>query len=141
MRVDVAVEIARPPQAVWPVMVDVERWHEWTASITDIKRLEQSAFGVGSRVRIRQPRLAPVVWRVKEFEEARFFTWETRSPGVATVARHAVRARNGGSIVELTIDQTGLLAPLLALLLRKITRRYMEMEAQGLKRRCEGSTT
>jgi len=54
MKIEVSVEVFRPAERVWSVLVDVERWPEWTASITQIERLDQAAFGPGSRVRIRQ---------------------------------------------------------------------------------------
>ena len=142
MEMEVLVDIDRPPGDVWSVLVDVERWADWTASIAAVERLDRSAFGVGSRVRIRQPRLKTMVWQVSEFQQGRLFTWETQSPGAFTVARHAIRANSrGGSTVTLTIVQTGWLARLLRTLIGRLSRRYLEMEAQGLKRRCEQTGT
>jgi uncharacterized membrane protein len=137
MKIQVSVKVNRPPDLVWPVLADIERWPEWTASIAGIQRMDRSPFGVGSIVRIRQPRLRTMDWRVTEFQSGRLFVWKNQSPGVSTIAGHAIRAHKGGSIVDLTIDQTGWLAPLMRLLLARLTRRYMELEAQGLKRRCE----
>src|SRR5262249_25042760 len=79
MKIEVSVEIFRPAERVWSVLVDVERWPEWTPSTTSIERLDQAAFGPGSRVRIRQPKLKAVVWRVTEFRQDRLFTWEAQS--------------------------------------------------------------
>jgi uncharacterized membrane protein len=140
MKIEVSVEINRPPDVVWPVLLDVERWPEWTASMTEIERMDQSAIGVGCSLRIRQPRLKTMVWRVAELQEGRLLTWETRGVGVSIAARHAVRASERGSIVKLTIDQTGWMSPLLTLFLGRLTRRYVEMEAQGLKQQCEALT-
>ena len=80
MEVEVSVEIDRPANLVWPVLVDVERWPEWTASMISVQRLDSAPFGIGSRVRIRQPKLKTMVWRVSEYEQGR------SSPG-----RRAVR--------------------------------------------------
>ena len=137
MKIEVSVEILRPPDVVWPIIVDVERWPDWTASITKLERLDRSAFGIGSSVRIRQPKLKTMVWRVSEFQQGRLFTWETRSAGLSTVARHAIRPSEHGCSVTLTIDQRGWLASLLKPLFMGLTQRYVEMEAQGLKKRCE----
>jgi uncharacterized membrane protein len=137
MDIEARIEIVAPPDVVWPVLVDVERWPEWTESITSLERLDRAAFGIGSRVRIRQPKLKPVVWRVSEFQEGRFFTWETRSVGLFTVGRHAIEPSARGSVVTLTIDQKGWLGSLLKPFFIGITQRYVQMEAQGLKRRCE----
>ena len=131
------VEIAAPPDAVWPVIADVERWHEWTASITKIELLD-GELEPGARARIKQPKFPAVVWRVTKVEPGRYFEWENRSPGLYSVGGHRVEPTAGGaSIATLTISQQGPLAPLLGLLADKLTRPYMEMEANGLKQRVE----
>jgi Polyketide cyclase / dehydrase and lipid transport len=137
MKIGVSVEILRPAESVWPVLIDVERWPEWTASITKIERLDQAAFGPGSTVRIRQPKLKTVVWHVTEFRQGRLFTWETQSTGVSTIARHTIQPSEHGCIVTHTIEQEGWLAWLLRPFLMGLTQRYVRMEAQGLKKRCE----
>src|ERR1051326_7842073 len=113
MKIEVSIEILRPPLAVWPIMIDVERWPEWTASVTKVERLDSAPFGLGSTVRIRQPKLKAMDWRVCEFQPGRFFTWQTRSPGVFATGRHEVRPAEHGSIVTLTLAQSGWLAMLL----------------------------
>ena len=40
MQIEERIGIDRPPEAVWPVLVDVERWPEWTLSVTAIERLK-----------------------------------------------------------------------------------------------------
>jgi len=118
--------------------MNVERWPEWTPSVTAVERLEQSAFGIGSRVRVRQPKLKALVWQVSEFQPGHRFTWEARSVGIYAAASHAVSAdARGGSTVTLSIDQKGWLAWLLNPFISNLTRRYVEMEAQGLKKHCE----
>ena len=108
MEVEVSVEIDRPANLVWPVLIDVERWPEWTASMISVQRLDSSPFGIGSRVRIRQPKLKTMIWCVSEYEQGRFFTWEARSPGILVVGRHAVQASGRGCVVTLSVDQRGL---------------------------------
>ena len=119
-------------------MVDVERWPEWTASINKVQRLDARRFGVDSQARISQPRFPILIWRVTQFEPGRGFIWETSSWGALTVAEHWITTnQNGGSTVMLKVRQTGMLVPILRPWISKITRRYMDMEAAGLKRRCE----
>ena len=73
-------------------MTDLERWPEWTASVTSVELLDEPPFDVGSHARIRQPRLPVAVWTVTAFEPEHSFEWQTVVPGVRTVAGHRVEA-------------------------------------------------
>jgi uncharacterized protein YndB with AHSA1/START domain len=134
-----AVEIAAPPERVWAVMTDVERWPEWTASTTSVVRNDAGPLRVGSRTRIHQPKLRAADWEVTAVEPGKSFTWVTRSPGVSVTGYHAVEAAARGSRALVSIQFAGLLGPLIGWIMRGLNRRYLEMEAAGLKRRSEGS--
>jgi len=137
---EIAVEIAASPGAVWAVLMDVERWPEWTPSITSVQRLDAGALSVGGRTRILQPKLRPAVWQVTELDEkSGVFTWVSRSPGVRVTGRHRVETAPGGSRVTLSTEMSGLLGPLMARLFGKLNAQYVTAEANGLKRRCEGA--
>ncbi len=58
--------IAALPQLVWSVMVDVERWPDWTSSVARVKLISRGPLRVGSRVRIHHPNLPPAFWKVTE---------------------------------------------------------------------------
>ena len=66
MRTDITVDISAPPEVVWAVISDVESWPEWTASVTLVRRLSSARLQVGSRVRLKQPRLPATVWTVSD---------------------------------------------------------------------------
>jgi uncharacterized membrane protein len=134
------VDIDATPAEVWSVMTDVVRWPEWTSSVTHVERLDPGPFRVGSAALIRQPKLPPTVWRVTELEPRRSFSWVAGGPGVTALAGHRIEPRDGdeGVRVTLSIRQTGPLAWAYGLLISGLTRRYVEAEAKGLKRRCEG---
>ena len=57
MRFMATIDVAAPAQLVYEVYTDVERWPEWAASVTSVERLDQGPLRVGSRARIKQPRL------------------------------------------------------------------------------------
>lgn len=133
----ITVEIDAPPEIVWEVMSDVERWHEWTASISSIRRLDPGPFQVGSRAKVRQPKFPPAVWKVTAIEPGREFTWKSEGFGFVVYGSHAVTAQERGSRVTLALHYTGVLGGLLASLTRGITERYLKLEAEGLKRRSE----
>jgi uncharacterized membrane protein len=133
------IEIAAPPERIWPVMTDIERWPEWTPSVTSIKKLDGKPFGVGSRARVTQPKLRPALWRVSEIEAGRGFTWVSGIPILRVIGRHVIEAFGTGSRVTLSVEFQGFLGWLAARAFGKLTRQYVEMEAAGLKRRCEAS--
>ncbi|PYC77310.1 polyketide cyclase [Streptomyces tateyamensis] len=131
--------MAAAPEAVWAVLVDVQGWRKWTASVELIRRREQGRpFALGSEAWVKQPRLPGALWRVTGYEAGRAFTWESRSPGVRTVADHQLRPTATGTELILELRQEGFLAPLARLLLGRLIRRYLAMEAAGLKAYCEG---
>jgi uncharacterized protein YndB with AHSA1/START domain len=137
MELKASVDISAPPARVWALMADVERWHEWTASITSIRRIEEGPFGMGSTARVKQPRFPAVTWRVTSFEPGVEFVWEAKAFGGRTIGGHRVEPLGEGSRVTLTVELTGGLTPVFGRLTAGITRRYIEMEAAGLKKRSE----
>jgi hypothetical protein len=132
------IDIAAAPADVWVVMIDVERWREWTPTITSIERLDGGPFRVGSRARIRQPKLPTAVWTVTALETGRYFEWRNASPGLTSVAGHRTEpTAGGGTTVTLTFGWSGWLAWLIRLVYGKLARRYVRTEAESLKRWCE----
>ena len=133
------VTIDAPPDKVFAVLRDVERWPEWTPTMLSVKRLESGPFAVGSTAEVRQPKLRPTVWQVTEIEESRNFTWATRSPGLRMKAGHLVEPHGNGSRVALSFEMSGLMAPLVARLYGGLIEEYVATESQGLKERCESA--
>jgi hypothetical protein len=123
------------------VMSDIERWHEWTASIRRVQRLDAEPLVIGSRARVYQPGFPPALWTVTAFEAGRQFIWESRAPGLLVTARHSVEARNGGCRATLALEFSGLLGGFWARLTNKVNMRYLHMEATGLKQRSESAQT
>ena len=136
----ITVEIGAPPHRIWEVMSDVERWPEWTASVTSIRRLSPEPFAVGSKVVIRQPKFPPAMWVVTDIQPNRSFTWRSGAPGVYVFAHHSIEPTPTGSRVTLSLRYNGLLGGVLGWLTAGITNRYLAMEASGLKQRAETRT-
>ncbi|MFC4145272.1 SRPBCC family protein [Micromonospora mangrovi] len=138
MRFVESVEITADADRVWAVQTDVERWPEWTPTVTAARRLEPGPFTVGSSARMEQPRLRPAVWRVTEIDPPLVFVWESDSPGVHSRGEHRLLPLPDGRVrAELVMVQTGPLAGLFGLLGGRLLRSYLRQEAEGLKRRCE----
>jgi hypothetical protein len=138
MHFERSVDIAAPPDVVWAVMEDGERWHEWTASVRSIRLLDKP-LRVGSRALIRQPRFPPARWTVTALEPGRSFTWKSGMPGMWVFAHHSVEPVATGTRATLRLDYEGALARLMGRLTRDITNRYLDLEATGLKQRSEAN--
>jgi uncharacterized membrane protein len=133
----ITTEIAAPAQRVWEVMRDVERWHEWTPSVTSIRRLDEGPLGVGSRLVIRQPKFPPAWWKVISVEPGRGFISASKAPGLRVVAHHFVEPTPAGSRATLSLDFQGLLGGVWGRWTKDINDRYLAFEAKGLKARSE----
>lgn len=133
----ISVDIAAPPETVFAVMCDAERWHEWTRSVRSIRLLDGGPLALGSRALIRQPRFPPAVWKVVALEPGRSFTWKNGLPGLWVYAHHSVSEIPGGTRASLQLHYEGPLGRLLARWTRDITNRYLGYEAAGLKQRSE----
>jgi uncharacterized membrane protein len=125
-------DIDAPADEGWKVLVDVGRWPSWTPTVRSVERLESEPMQVGSRAVVRQPKLPRAMWQVTGIADGREFTWESTSPGVRTIARHQVLPDGEVSRVVLSIEHTGPLSGVAALLWGRLTQRYIELEAKSL---------
>ena len=140
MHVEQTAPVAASAEAVWAAVVDVERWPTWTRSMRRVARLDEGPLAVGSRVRVKQPRFMPVIWRVSELDPGRSFTWTSSTPGQDASVTRSVRPMGAGtSELTITVDITGVLAPVFGVTVNRITRRYLRMEAEGLARYLAGA--
>lgn len=132
------VEVLAPPHQVWETLIAVERWSEWTRSVSSAQRLDEGPLAVGSRTRIVQPKMIPTIWQVSNLNERdRYFVWETGRPGIKVRASHLVERTDRGSLVTLTLTYSGLLGFVMAHQLKDLNWEYLTAEAEGLKTRCE----
>lgn len=134
----VAINIDASPDKVFAVLCDVERWPEWTPTMTSVQRLDQGPFAVGSMAQIRQPKLRATVWKVTELETQNF-TWITRAPGLRMKAGHAVEGQGTGSRVELSFEISGFMGPLISRLYGGLIEEYVTTESRKLKQRVESA--
>jgi uncharacterized membrane protein len=131
------VTVDAPPERVWAVVADVERWPERIPTVHAVERLDAGPLRVGSRTRLEQPRLPTAVWTVTELTEGSSYTWESRSPGVTVTAAHVVEPHPDGSRLTLSVTVSGPMSRIGWLMTRSLTRRYVETEAASLRRVAE----
>ncbi|MDQ4132275.1 MAG: SRPBCC family protein [Actinomycetota bacterium] len=135
---ETSLDIDAPVAEVWAVISDVERWPEWTASVSEVKLLSPGPLAVGLRVRVKQPRLPTTVWEVTTLVPGQSFTWKATGPGMVTFGDHGVTATDGDrATATLGIRRTVPLAAVYDFVFNRVDQKYVTIEAQSLKRRCE----
>ena len=136
------IDINAPVERVWAVMADVVRWPRWLPTVTAVDALGITPLALGGRFRIHQPRLRPTVWTVVGLRAPHRFAWQSRAPGVRTIASHTIVAGAGeSSRVCLEITFSGPLAFLAVVLFGRLTDEYLHREAAALKQRIESAVT
>jgi hypothetical protein len=134
MRYEQTITAAATQARAWKALAAVTTWPRWTRSIQDVRPLDGGDLARGHRFRIRQPGMPTLVWRVSAVRAGESFTWETRSLGVHTSGYHRLATNPDGTTqITIGVDQTGPLAGLLNVLMGGKTRRFLALEAAGLK--------
>jgi hypothetical protein len=137
MTVDDLIHIDASPDIVWAVTEDIERWPEWSPTMTWVKRTTPGTFGVGSVARIKQPMQPEAEWVVTEYVRGRRFAWHTRRTGIHFTGIHEVAPHGNGTQSRLCVEADGPAAVLFWPVLRAAMRRALSQENQGLKKRCD----
>lgn len=140
MEFSTTTDVDASTDIVFAVLTDVERWPEWTSTVTSVERLDEPALplAISSRIRIVQPKVPPAEWTVTDLEPGRGFRMMSRSPGATVVANHwAEPLGDGRSRVTLSVTFSGWLGRMIARVMRGLNERYLAQEAAGLKRRSE----
>jgi uncharacterized membrane protein len=138
MRFEKSIEIDAPQQRVWDVLTDLEAWPQRIETVDTVEVLTSKPVTAGSRVRLKQPKLPEGIWDVTIWDEPSYFEWTQKQSGVTNVAGHRVEALGEGrSRLTLTLDMRGLLIAIIGRFYRDLTNRYMQLEAEGMKRAAE----
>ncbi len=141
MRFEESIEIDAQQQRVWDVLSDLEAWPKRIESVDVVELLTPAPVAIGSRVRLKQPKLPEGTWDITVWDAPSYFEFRQKSGGITSVAGHRVEVvEEGRSRLTLSLDMRGLLIPVVALF-RGLTNRYMTIEAQGMKRAAESAET
>ncbi len=140
MRFEQSAEIDAPQQRVWDVLTDLEAWPQRIDTVESVELLTPAPLGIGSRARLKQPRLGEGTWEVTAWDAPSSFEWRQKASGVTSVAGHRVEVlEDGRSRLILTLDMQGLLVPIFGRMFRGLTNDYMTREAHGIKRAAESA--
>ena len=140
MRFEKSIDIDAPQQRVWDVLSAVEAWPQRIETVDIVELLTRAPITNGSRVRLKQPKLPEGTWDITVWDAPSYFEWTQKTGGITSVAGHRVEALGeGGARLTLTLDMRGFLIPIIALFYKKLTNRYMNLEAEGMKRAAESA--
>jgi hypothetical protein len=120
-----------------PMIRATARWGVRLPTVDSVRPLSDGPVRVGSRFEVRQPKLPKAVWEVTEWQDGRSFTWVSTSPGIRSTAVHAVAEDGAGSRLDLSLDWSGPLAPVLKLLIGRKAQGMVETEADTFARMAE----
>lgn len=129
--------IEAPQDVVWGVTENIERWPEWTPTMSSVERLNDGEFDVGSVALIKQPGLPRSKWVVTAMERGKRFVWECKVCGMRMKATHELSSRDLRTENTLRLEITGIAAALLWPICYFAARRALRLENIGLKKQCE----
>ncbi len=139
MHFEKSIEIDASQQRLWDVLSDLEAWPQRIETVETVELLTPAPMTKGSRVRLKQPKLPEGTWDITIWDEPAYFEWTQMTSGITSVAGHRVEALGEHRArLTLTLDMRGLLIPLVVFY-RGLTNRYMNLEAEGMKRAAETS--
>ena len=122
-----------PSERLWSLLGAPEQWGDLLPTFDSVRRVGSAAdTAVGSRFEVRQPGLAKAIYEVTSWEPGRGFIWESRLPGVRTIAEHRIEGFDGGARLKLQLHWTGPLARLVRRALTARARQMLLSEAETL---------
>ena len=140
MRFEKSIDIDAPPQRVWDVLSALEEWPQRIETVDSVELLTPAPIAKGSRVQLKQPKLPEGTWEITVWDAPSYFEWTQKAGGATSVAGHRIEALGEGRArLTLTLDIRGLLIPIMMLFYKDLTNRYMNLEAEGMKRAAESA--
>jgi len=138
MHFEKSIEIEASQQRVWDVLTDLEAWPQRIETVDTVELLTPAPVTRGSRVRLRQPKLPEGVWDVTAWESPAYFEWTQKMSGATSVAGHRIEALGESRArLTLTLEMRGVVISVIGRFYKGLTNRYMNLEAEGMKRAAE----
>jgi hypothetical protein len=129
-----AIEIAAPPDVVWEVLTEFDRWPQWNP---DVKSMSfEGPLTPGSEFRWKAGP-GTIVSTLEQVEPPRFIRWRGRTMSIRAIHEWRLQAQDGGTAVETEESFFGLLARLLRRPLQKTLDRSLADGLEHLRREAE----
>jgi len=140
MRFEKSIEIDASQQRVWNVLSDIEAWPQRIETVDTVELLTPAPITKGSRVRLKQPKLPEGTWDITVWDAPSYFEWTQKTTAITAISGHRVEALGEGRArLTLALDMRGFLSPIITLFYKNLTNRYMNLEAEGMKRAAESA--
>lgn len=141
MRFEESIDIDAQQQRVWDVLSDLESWPRRIETVDVVELLTLAPLAEGSRILLKQPKLPEGTWDITVWDPPSYFEMRQKSGGITSVAGQRVEVlEEVRSRLTLTLDMRGPMIPFVSLF-SGLTKRYMTIEAQGMKLAAESAET
>ena len=139
MRIELTRDIKAPPEVVWSVITDFERYKEWNPFVVDCGAKLEPGAPISMRVRLG-PREISQVETVSSVVEHKLFEYRMRpiKPLLHSCRQHHVESDGiGGTIYRSHFELNGWLSGLTALSIGKHLRYGFESMTDAVQQRAE----
>jgi uncharacterized protein YndB with AHSA1/START domain len=128
------IDIAAPPEVVWDVLTEFDRWPDWNP---DVKSMSYTGpLEPGSQFRWKAGP-GTIVSTLQQVEPARLISWTGRTMSINAVHVWRLEPRAGGTWVRTEESYTGLLARVFRGPIRKTLEKALREGLQHLKAEAE----
>jgi hypothetical protein len=128
------VQSAAPPDVVWDVLTQFDRWPEWNPDVKSMSIEGPVAPGTEFRWKAGP---GTIVSTLEQVDPPRYIRWRGRTLSIEALHEWRLESLNGGTRVETDESFSGLLARLLRGSLQKTLDRSLETGLEQLKRESE----
>lgn len=132
------IEIDAPPETVWDVLTDLERWPSWNP---DVKSMSFSgAIAEGSEFRWKAGP-GTIVSTIRRVDRPRLIGWTGRTLGIDALHVYRLEPRDGKTFVSTEESYDGLTARVFRGPLRKTLKSALDSGLRQLKAEAERRST
>jgi uncharacterized protein YndB with AHSA1/START domain len=131
------IEIAAPPEAVWDVLTDFERWPSWNPDVKSLSFSGEAAEGSVFRWKAGPGTITSTIRRV---DRPRLIGWTGKTLGIDAVHVYRLEPSDGGTHVTTEESYEGLVARAFRGPLRKMVKTTLDTGLERLKTEVERRT-
>ena len=136
---EASLETSSPPDRVWQVWSDVNRWPEWNPDMKASRIDGPLQLGATGNIDTRSGGKHDVV--VTHYEQGRSFELEsTALPGTKMAIRATITPSGSGSRITQGFEPRGLLAPIVGPMMGGAILKTFNSVLNGLKQKVESAT-